>query len=107
MAEVSEPAELIARWRGFLEVEFVAAPESWSHNHELIIDEALANSFRHGKASEARVAVAADGTIEIRDNGQLTAGRKPGMGSSLFTDLAEWNLSKDGSETVFRARVKG
>jgi signal transduction histidine kinase len=106
VAEVSEPAELIARWRGFLAVEFVAAPESWSHNHELIIDEALANSFRHGKASEARVAVAADGTIEIRDNGQLTAGRKPGMGSSLFTDLAEWNLSKDGSETVFRARVK-
>lgn len=106
MGKASEPDELIARWRGFLDVEFVATPQSWSHNHELIIDEALANSFRHGRATRAKVAVVADGTIEIRDNGQLTAGRKPGMGSSLFTDLAEWNLSKDGSETLFRAKVK-
>jgi hypothetical protein len=105
--EASPPDDLIARWRGFLAVEFKQIPTVWSYNHELIVDEALANSFRHGKATKARISIAPDGSIEIRDNGQLTASRKPGMGSSLFSDLADWNLTKELSETVFRARIKG
>jgi signal transduction histidine kinase len=102
----SSPADLVQRWQGFLEVEFFEIPTTWTHGHELIVDEALANSFRHGKATKAKVFIDKDGSIEIRDNGQLTSSRKPGMGSSLFSDLAEWNLSKEALETVFRAKIK-
>ncbi len=105
--EATSPRELIERWRGFLRVEFVSDSHSWTHNHELIVDEALANSFRHGKATQAKVSITPEGSIEIRDNGQLNARRKPGMGSSLFTDLAEWSLTKESAETVFRARIRG
>jgi hypothetical protein len=105
-AVASSPADLVQRWQGFLEVEFFELPTTWTHGHELIVDEALANSFRHGKATKAKVFIDKDGSIEIRDNGQLTSSRKPGMGSSLFSDLAEWNLSKEALETVFRAKIK-
>lgn len=66
-----------------------------------ISQEALANSFRHGRASSVHIDIVHDAhqtTMTVKDNGEFAQDRiQPGLGSALFDSLApgRWKLTTD------------
>jgi len=64
-----------------------------------IAQEAMANSFRHGRASSVHIDIFSDAyqtTMTVSDNGEFAQGRvQPGLGSALLDSLApgRWKLT--------------
>jgi signal transduction histidine kinase len=65
---------------------------------ERIVEEAIANAYRHGGAFQVDVAVRVEGdeiAIRVTDNGSgLSSAREPGLGCRLFETAApgRWSL---------------
>ncbi|TRZ84732.1 MAG: hypothetical protein D4R83_08055 [Streptomycetaceae bacterium] len=101
-----ELALVISKWIGMVSIlSEVNLPERNLHS-ELIrelgdaINEAIANAFRHGRASEVRINVASDRPghllLTIDDNGTGPTLGNPGFGSDIYDSLvgASWFLKK-------------
>ena len=97
--------EIVAKWAGILEISTKVSKEATKFRPETIpsvsdvIDEALANAFRHGNASKVKVSVYinTNGKIEIEavDDGVGPGEGAFGMGSQLFTSISNnWSLKK-------------
>ncbi len=60
------------------------------------VDEAIANAYRHGRATTVTITVQASPTglsLQVADNGRgAPASVTPGLGSGLLTSLGEWTL---------------
>lgn len=78
------------------------------------VNEALANSFRHGEATAVTISISAEGDdlcIQIIDNGNGPTKGKSGLGTDTFKALAgiSWKLSAPakGAGALLELKVKG
>ena len=95
--------DTVAKWRGFAEVEVVGldqAPESPVVAE--IIDEAVYNAFRHGRAN--RVSISFEGKqLVIADNGIGPTDGSPGIGTQVLnSETKDWKLlpGEDGGSEL-------
>jgi signal transduction histidine kinase len=108
--------ELKASWAGLADITFDLEPElselhSYSDVVSQLIEEAVVNSIRHGKASSISVASrVGDKEIEISiiDNGTGTIGNTgSGLGTILFeTFSSRWKLEKVSDKTTLTFAVE-
>lgn len=78
------------RWRGLVDVDIGSAPaDSHLSTHVIeAIDEAVANAYRHGRASQVTVAAMRSGDaldIVVSDDGIGPRGGVAGMGSGIYS----------------------
>ena len=96
-------AELQKSWNGLANLSYNCSSEfdelrSFSDVTSQLIEEAVVNSIRHGKATEIQVHGSASGdfiTVEVRDNGHLISGKSHrGLGTILFETFTDsWQVS--------------
>jgi hypothetical protein len=106
-------AELQRSWDGLAQVSYDCSSEfselhSYSDVTSQLIEEAVVNSIRHGKATEIQVNGTGSGdfiTIQVHDNGSFTGGKSHrGLGTILFETFADsWQLEggSNGSTLTF------
>jgi hypothetical protein len=110
-------AELQKSWDGLARLSYNCSSEfdefqSFSDVTSQLIEEAVVNSIRHGKATEIQVSGSTSGdfiTVEVRDNGSLSSSGKShrGLGTILFETLADsWQLVGGSSGSVLTFTVK-
>ncbi len=106
-------AELQRSWDGLAQLSYDCSSEfdelhSYSDVTSQLIEEAVVNSIRHGKATEIQVSGSGTGdfiTVQVRDNGSFTGGKsRRGLGTILFETFADsWQLEggSSGSTLTF------
>ena len=97
--------KVISKWNHLLKIK-VILPKNFPDLDEFIsqdignvVNEALANSFRHGEATNVTITFSAekrDVVLKISDNGVGPNKGKAGLGSETFAALAgnSWSLAK-------------
>ncbi len=109
-------AELQKSWNGLANLSYNCSSEfdelrSFSDVTSQLIEEAVVNSIRHGKATEIQVHGSATGdfiSVEVRDNGHLSSGKSHrGLGTILFETFADsWKLVGGPNGSVLTFTVK-
>jgi len=106
-------ADLQQSWNGLARLTYNCSREfdelhSFSDVTSQLIEEAVVNSIRHGKASEIQVSGSGSDdfiTVEVRDNGTFSSGKSHrGLGTILFETFADsWQLvgGPNGSVLTF------
>jgi len=107
--------ELAQAWQGLADIEYELIPEFGEfHNQSEItsqlIEEAVVNAIRHGKASKISIKAVATGSsisIYVRDNGSLAkVDGSSGLGTVLLNTFAEsWTLERDGDQSLLTFSV--
>lgn len=107
----------IARpWAALMQVRISIGPETAGGLDDAIVrvvEEGLANAYRHGHASSATVTVDGDYTqcrVVIADDGVGVAeGARPGLGSAVLDSLApgSWSLDAGPVGMVLTAELRG
>jgi len=90
-------ASCAGAWQGLLDIESSVASElrsttQYSNSCAVIIEEALANSYRHGNARHVEVRVfQRNGSIvvEVDDDGSGPGVQRPGLGMRRMTSIAD------------------
>lgn len=109
-----EVKKVLAKWNNLLEIKVNIDKDSKlldgpiSQDIGSAINEALANSFRHGNASKVKIDINRSGSgieIVISDNGVGPIKGKPGLGSESFKFLAASNWTLEEGKN--RARQTG
>lgn len=104
----------VGNWRAVCSVS-VNIDQSIEHRQDLgdvarIVEEAVANAFRHGLATSVVVRIVDEGrsiSVNVRDDGSGPSGNDPGLGCQLFDRLSNgrFSLTREGDWTVLRAVV--
>lgn len=102
--------ELSVSWVGLANIDYDLPKELNELKHysdvvSQLIEEAVVNSIRHGKANEISISaqfINQDLMVKIKDNGQLGGdGSSHGLGSILFdTFTKNWSLNRENDQTV-------
>jgi signal transduction histidine kinase len=105
---MAAPAQKIQKitdaWKGIAEISVVLPAfellgETTLRNSVQLIEEAVANSIRHAKASDIKISGVLKGdvlTISIVSNGNPITKGRAGLGTKMFNDLAEeWNYASE------------
>ena len=102
--------ELVQSWKGLAEIEYELIPEfsefhSQSEITSQLIEEAVVNAIRHGKASKISIKATTSSstiTVFVRDNGSMQAGKaSSGLGTILLNTFTEsWSLEREEDLTV-------
>lgn len=105
---------LVGNWRAVWEVDLVVSSDL-AQRFDLspvveIVGEGIANAYRHGMASEIRVAIARsddDIVIDVRDDGIGPTGNPPGLGRQLIAEYCggRSSLERIDGQTVFTAML--
>jgi hypothetical protein len=83
---------IIDYWKPFLSVVISGAGEL-SRVQARVIDEAIANAFRHGRASLVSVEILPeDQLIRVTDDGFGPLNGQYGLGSLIFSSLGKWKI---------------
>lgn len=90
----------IDAWEGFLKIELALEGDlnPWNNRSveiEQVLNEALSNAHRHGRASVAQVRFQGDEILELTviDNGVGIGQAKPGLGFQLFEEIGRGDYS--------------
>ena len=107
--------EIAQSWQGLAEIEYELIPEfsefhSQSEITSQLIEEAVVNAIRHGKASKISIkATTSDSSISVsvRDNGSMQMGKaSSGLGTILLNTFAEsWSLEREGDQSLLTFSV--
>jgi signal transduction histidine kinase len=105
---MAAPAQKIQKitdaWKGIAEISVVLPAfellgETTLRNSVQLIEEAVANSIRHAKASDIKISGVLKGdvlTISIVSNGNPMAKGRAGLGTKMFNDLTEeWSYASE------------
>ena len=102
--------EIAQSWQGLAEIEYELIPEfsefhSQSEITSQLIEEAVVNAIRHGKASKISIkAISAGSSISVfvRDNGSLQMTKTGnGLGTILLNTFTEsWSLEREGDQSL-------
>jgi signal transduction histidine kinase len=109
--ELDERMKRIRRsWGSLVQLTMTGleVPQTANERHAVsqVVEEAIANSYRHGGASEVGVTVTRDSTglrIRVIDNGSgLRDDARPGLGSAVLESLAPgaWSLTRADNHTT-------
>lgn len=103
-------------WAGLAEISYHFSDEfselhSYSDICSQLIEEAVVNSIRHGKANKIQVTGMKKAdylSIEVIDNGQFSeSSRHSGLGSILFNTFArDWSLRREPEGTVLSFTIE-
>ena len=103
-------------WRGIAEVtielDWVDELETPALNDLIsLIDEGVANSIRHAKASTISISgerVGADLNLQVLSDGSAMTQNSAGLGTKLFNELASnWEYSKQGELNLLKFTIRG
>ena len=107
--------EIAQSWQGLAEIEYELIPEftefhSQSEITSQLIEEAVVNAIRHGKASKISIkATTSNSSISVfvRDNGSMQkAQASSGLGTILLNTFAEsWSLEREGNQSLLTFSV--
>lgn len=107
--------EIAQAWRGLADIEYELIPEfsefhSQSEITSQLIEEAVVNAIRHGKASQISITAMASGStisVFVRDNGSLAkADGSSGLGTILLNTFADsWTLERDGDHSLLTFNI--
>ena len=105
---MAAPAQKIQKitdaWKGIAEISVVLPAfellgETTLRNSVQLIEEAVANSIRHAKASDIKISGVLKGdvlTISIVSNGNPITKGRAGLGTKMFNELTEeWNYASE------------
>lgn len=103
-------------WAGLAEISYHFSDDfselhSYSDICSQLIEEAVVNSIRHGKANKIQVTGIKEAdylSIEVIDNGQFSeSSRHSGLGSILFNTFAhDWSLRREPEATVLSFNIE-
>jgi len=100
-------------WRGLVDVsidiEDACIPATDPIRVEKIVEEAITNSVRHGRARAVHVSVGGKGgdtVVEVDDDGIGPAGGNPGWGATLLTRLSDGQWELNHSDALGGARLR-
>ena len=103
-------------WRGIAEVtielDWVDELETPALNDLIsLIDEGVANSIRHAKASTISISgerVGADLNLQVLSDGSAMTQNSAGLGTKLFNELASnWEYSTQGGLNILKFTIRG
>ena len=102
--------EIAQSWQGLAEIEYELIPEfgelhSQSEITSQLIEEAVVNAIRHGKASQISIKAKASGSsisVSVRDNGSMQIVKAgSGLGTILLNTFTEsWSLEREGDQSL-------
>lgn len=103
---------LEADWGGLVELTFlfsdVPLPEGLVDKISQVINEAVANAYRHGNATRVSIDLSEDLQLTVMDDGDGPTNTIPGLGSALFDSIAsEWSIiaGDAGSTLLMKMRT--
>lgn len=108
-----ELERLTLRWEGFVSIRYSQLQLIQDTANEAtmqVLQEALSNAFRHGKATQATIAIV-DGSesrdLTITDNGAFSNG-EAGLGSEILTSLTQgkWSIRQTGQGSTLTATLQ-
>lgn len=107
--------EIAQAWKGLAEIEYELIPELAEFNSQSeiisqLIEEAVINAIRHGKASKVSIIAKATNSaisVSIRDNGSLDKAEVgSGLGTILLNSFADsWTLERVEEQTLLTFSV--
>jgi hypothetical protein len=107
--------EIAQSWQGLAEIEYELIPEftefhSQSEITSQLIEEAVVNAIRHGKASKISIKARASSSsisVSVRDNGSMQmAQASSGLGTILLNTFTEsWSLAREGDQSLLTFSV--
>jgi hypothetical protein len=107
--------EIAQTWQGLAEIEYELIPEfsqfhSQSEITSQLIEEAVVNAIRHGKATKISIEAKASGSlisVFVRDNGSMQMAKaNSGLGTILLNTFTEsWSLERKGDQTLLTFSV--
>jgi hypothetical protein len=107
--------EIAQSWKGLADIEYELIPEfsefhSQSEITSQLIEEAVVNAIRHGKASQISISATTSGasiSVYVRDNGSLAkADGSSGLGTVLLNTFADsWTLERDGDHSLLTFNI--
>jgi hypothetical protein len=107
--------EIAQSWQGLAEIEYELIPEftefhSQSEITSQLIEEAVVNAIRHGKASKISIKATTSSSsisVSVRDNGSMQiAQARSGLGTILLNTFTEsWSLEREGDQSLLTFSV--
>jgi hypothetical protein len=107
--------EIAQTWQGLAEIEYELIPEfsqfhSQSEITSQLIEEAVVNAIRHGKATKISIEAKASGSlisVFVRDNGSMQMAKaNSGLGTILLNTFTEsWSLERKGDQSLLTFSV--
>ena len=107
--------EIAQSWKGLADIQYELIPEfsefhSQSEITSQLIEEAVVNAIRHGKASQISISATTSGasiSVCVRDNGSLAkADGSSGLGTVLLNTFADsWTLERDGDHSLLTFNI--
>ena len=107
--------EIAQSWQGLAEIEYELIPEfsefhSQSEITSQLIEEAVVNAIRHGKASKISIKATMSGSsvsVSVRDNGVMQMVKaSSGLGTILLNTFTEsWSLEREGNQSLLTFSV--
>jgi hypothetical protein len=107
--------EIAQTWQGLAEIEYELIPEfsqfhSQSEITSQLIEEAVVNAIRHGKATKISIEAKASGSlisVFVRDNGSMQMAKaSSGLGTILLNTFTEsWSLQREGDQSLLTFSV--
>ena len=107
--------EIAQSWQGLAEIEYELIPEfsefhSQSEITSQLIEEAVVNAIRHGKASKISIKATTSGSsisVFVRDNGSMQmAQASSGLGTILLNTFTQsWSLEREGNQSLLTFSV--
>ena len=96
--------KIVDAWKGIADISLALPPFEQLNDEVLrssvqLIEEAVANSIRHAKATDIKISGVLNKellTITVISNGDPMTKGKAGLGTKMFNDLsAEWNYAAE------------
>lgn len=102
---------LEADWGGLVELTFlfsdVPLPEGLVDKISQVINEAVANAYRHGSATRVSINLSEDLQLTVMDDGEGPTNIIPGLGSALFDSIAsEWSLVAGDAGSTLLMKIR-
>jgi len=88
-------------WAGLLDFECDIDPKAATVSGKVaegvcvVLEEGIANAYRHGQATEVQIAITSDGphiVVQLKDNGSVTGDMNPGIGTQRMSAIGQVSL---------------